>query len=337
MALIAVLLCALAAVLFMTSPKKDEAVAFEAADVYAMQWAEFEEYRQTDLDQLKLLEDKLSKAELMTVEPACEFSKKMYLYRSDGTLGYIEPAMDGCEVFRSGDKYYDYGVAQESGSVFSHVGLQKFRDELEYDSRGNIIKATRYRWFDLYSVTEYEYEDNYLVVQTDRNAKGEILGREERDRGENGEILESRLYIPDENGRLKLDRVCRNEYDENGYLSRAVVLNGALEVVDDNLYDYDEKGNLLVNNQLGYDKTVITYFEEEKKTVRDIYDADGNWRHAYVTYKDEMGREIRRETYEEPGVMEYWSEFEFDENGMMIHQEYWNKDGKHIVDGEIVE
>ena len=76
---------------------------------------------EADEEKLKWLENTLQDAK--EVSPTgCPFGTVIYIYREDGTIGTIEPAEDGCKIYRSGEKYYELNV--DSTEIFNAFGIE---------------------------------------------------------------------------------------------------------------------------------------------------------------------------------------------------------------------
>ena len=77
----------------------------------------------------------------------CPFGTVIYIYREDGTIGTIEPAEDGCKIYRSGEKYYELNV--DSTEVFNAFGIEPRFDKAETTTEGDnrIVTVRHYSWF----------------------------------------------------------------------------------------------------------------------------------------------------------------------------------------------
>ena len=211
---LALAICLAAALLLMTDPVQPK--PFEPEDVYKLVRAEvMGEYVQERENSLKAIEEKLSNAKKMTVEPACEFSMKIYLQRADGTVGFVEPAMDGCEIFRCGEEYYEYGI-NKSESVLALVGFEPFNQKEEFDAQGRLIKQTAYNYFEPFAIVEYSYEGDKIVSQTHRDGEGGIQGVEKLEYDEQGRNSFTHFYTPNVYGELQLQHSMETVFDEQG-------------------------------------------------------------------------------------------------------------------------
>ncbi|MDY3282344.1 M56 family metallopeptidase [Dysosmobacter sp.] len=66
--------------------------------------------------------------------PGCPFGSVLYLQRGDGVLGQVQPAQDGCPVFRSGETYYRMETDGDFGPAFYGLfGVDM--EELTHESR----------------------------------------------------------------------------------------------------------------------------------------------------------------------------------------------------------
>ena len=92
-------------------------ITFEPKEIRGLDYASFAIndgqkslfFRLDDKDSLKWLEDNFGSAVVADYESSCPFWAAMYLYRRNGTLEVIYPALDGCNTFLSGDVQYTWG------------------------------------------------------------------------------------------------------------------------------------------------------------------------------------------------------------------------------------
>lgn len=102
-----------------------ETVPFAPDEIHDVIRAEVHEsygdFAIVDEEKLKWLENTLQDAK--EVSPTgCPFGTVLYIFREDGTIGTIEPAEDGCKIYRSGEKYYELNV--DSTEIFNAFGIE---------------------------------------------------------------------------------------------------------------------------------------------------------------------------------------------------------------------
>ena len=238
----------------------------------------------------------------------------------------------------------------------------------EYDDHGNIVRAVSYdaentALFD--TVTEYVYDEAYMILETRvdtrygeeggyrevinqygdsvlsvfYNAAGETEYEScsEYEYDEDGNRLSAKGY---EDGRLAWESVYALSEDEFGAWSWEKTYTEYLEDGSRNVYEYDEEGRGI--SETGYDAEgeIILTLNYDYTT-----DEDGNllwhacyendrliWSVQYEMIEDEYGfwsYEALNTEYNEDGTMYIR---ELDENGELISEGLFDKDGEPIAE-----
>jgi len=76
----------------------------------------------TENAHLVIEKDFSSATKIAMGETDCPFNAELIFTRADGQKGYVTIATDSCAVFKSGDKYYDYG--EDNSKLLSYFGVE---------------------------------------------------------------------------------------------------------------------------------------------------------------------------------------------------------------------
>ena len=313
----------------------EKAVPFEPKDISGIYHAEiheaFGDFAITDKEMLKELEECFSQAELLRGNPNCRADYKLYLFRNDGTVGYIYPAEDSRDVFLSGDNYYKY-PSTALGTIWEKAGIKEQYTEQEFDGSGNILCETKYVWYEIVSSTEYEYEDDRLIRKTDLDSDGSIVSKTEYEYGDHGLVAEERTYTFSEGsgdipGTFIPDNSVRYAYDESGNRIKSELLSAKGKVLRTFEYEFDENGRCIkiTYNKASYETNEYNEFGDLIKTSSFTqYGSRTRW--TEYTYNENRLPE-KRSFYDSRGNLKSYEIFEYDSEGVLVRTSSYNGDG----------
>ena len=271
-----------------------------------------------------------------------EWLTEEYIYNEDGAalshtvITYNEDGYQLTYLYESQDDYNSYQYTyDELGRLRTQVEDNKYTYDTgdsweghatttyEYDVWGNLVKEVYQSTGDVYTETNYTYDDN-----------GNLLISETL-----GNVGKSATYYA---------------YDENGYQTKVTyTFEDEVENVDE--YFRDENGTIIAQKSSSGDGEVYSYAEftvvdgqvvqetitygEEVYTYSYSYDENGNMTHietqdpygTSVTDRiyDEEGREVQEETTYDGGSSLRVSTY--DERGLLVKYEYTDSSGYYAV------
>ena len=224
----------------------------------------FGDFTVTDEESMRWLEEEMREAAELEdgFIPNCPFDIKVYLYRSDGTVGTIEPAVDSCDMIKSGGSYFEAGRGWNR-KFWGMLGIDTYFTRQELDGNGRVIRETEYSWFTPIGIKEYEYDEmGYLTADQYLTGDGNAA-------------MYRNEYSWDRQGRMT-----RSDHFSSG--------SGAeLEMASFTLYEYDEDGNMVRESN---------YYPDGQFRRTASYEYDSQGRRIRVTEDDGSGQSTATET-----------------------------------------
>ena len=214
---------------------RPEAVSFRPEDIHNLVSAElymrYGSYPLTDAESLAWLEENLGTATELTGTPTCSFEIALYLTRADGTVGVINLAEDSCDVFKSGDSFFDWRGGDNT-ALRELFGTQTDYVEKEYNDKGLVVKESVYSWNRLREICEYEYgANNEQLKMISYNGNRTFTTESEY---ENGLMIKQTQYVDGQTY-----STIGQEYDEDGDITKLVYTELAGKVSQIEEYKYD--------------------------------------------------------------------------------------------------
>ena len=185
--------------------------------------------------------------------------------------------------------------ADKKGKTFITVDDYSKREE-KYDQDGNMIKSTRWSLEGSFKGwTDYTYDD------------------------QGSEIKYVSYY-----GNGKVQYSGETEQDAQGNITRWSYYDADHEIEDYRVAELDSEGNAVKWNYFKADDSPDGYSEIEYdskgiKKQETRFSQNGNKRSC--TWYDDRENELRYESYDEDGQIYYWSEYEYNDQGVMTRCE----------------
>ncbi len=210
-----------------------------------------------------------------------EHTKTNWYYNDNDMLIKKTKVTESDDSYEEVVKTYNENGALSESVSYDKDGEEKHRETNTYDSDGNLIKTVVENYKKIYHITEYIYENGNKVKQIATAYDGESYeGVSEFFYDENNKLIKE---ISTEPGGV----TTVTEY-ENDLIIKQQRTNKDGRVILDSEYQYDDRGNILQQNQLIVD---------QQSSYKYTYDENGN--QLTVTYRKGDSTTVTEKTYYE--------------------------------------
>ena len=192
--------------------------------------------------------------------------------------------------------------------------------DLESEESRDIIQSKGYDGLtgELLYVTDYTYENDNLVSEIQVDSEGRVLSKSEYSYDEEGHVkeLDFILYDSDES---QISHTC-SSYDSRGNIISFVTykLNGGIEEYCVYSYSLDKNGRILsmkVHHDTGGYTVKSEFAYDGNTTVQTTYNLQDEPARKWVFERDENGRLVYEEQYDDGKTLSRWFTYGYDEQG----------------------
>lgn len=220
---------------------------------------------------------------------------------------------------------YDESGVLLSAKQFDNQDTLLQKTDFTYDDYQNIIRQDHYFGDESTKYSElFIYENGALVREDIYNGNEFIHTEKKYTYDEKSNLIQSIEY--DEDGNEKV--IITHEYNENNFVIKRV----KDEIIEKDkrvyVYEYDENGNKA--KDLIYDfsdilisKTYYNYNENKQLLEKEEEDLDRYLKTVNTFTEDQL---VKSEILDKEGNLVTWTEFEYDENGLVTSQKYYTQD-----------
>ncbi len=149
--------------------------------------------------------------------------------------------------------YDEVGNRTEMVVFFGDV--ERYRYEYTYDEAGNPL-SKKYTASDVWSLTEYEYNDQNLLVREKSSSSSGYAKDKSQEYDAKGNIIRVEYKYPDSEPTIY---EYTNEYDDEGRLIKITTVIDS-EIFNVKTYEYDENGNVIRDTLHEYTSGTINYY-----------------------------------------------------------------------------
>lgn len=222
------------------------------------------------------------------------------------------------------NEYNDQGLVTVA-KQFDNEGELLQQTDFVYDEYQNVIRQNHYFGDESTKFSDvYVYENGSLIREDIFEGDKFINVEKEYQYDDRANLI--RIVEYDEDGNKK--SVTENEYNESNFVTRRVkdeIMEKDRRVY---LFEYDEDGNKIKDLIYDYEdilisKTYYTYNDKKQLLEKEEEDLD---RYLKTTNHFVEDKIKRSETADKEGNIMTWTEFDYDEDDLVISQKYYARD-----------
>lgn len=232
------------------------------------------------------------------------------------------------------NEYDDKGLLK-TAKQFDNENVLLQQTDFLYDDYQNIIRQNHYFGDEVTKFSNVFVYENGALVREDVFENNEYIYTEKEYTYDNrNNLIKSVEY--DEDGNTK--NVVTNEYNEDSFVVKRVrdeILEKDRRVY---IFEYDECGNKKKDLIYDYENVLISktyYLYNEKKQLleKEEEDLDRYLKTVNTFLDDKM---MKSEILDKEGLVVTWTEYGYDDDGLVISQKYFSRDETDSTDFRLI-